>query len=34
MQNNQRLPIFRPAESEEWKDLQQSLGLRDVINAP
>lgn len=27
MQNNQPLPLFRPAESEEWKELQQSLGI-------
>lgn len=27
IQNNQRLPLFKPAESEEWKELQQSLGL-------
>lgn len=27
IQNNQRLPNFRPAESEEWKELQRSMGL-------
>ena len=27
IQNDQRLPLFEPAESEEWKELQQSMGL-------
>lgn len=27
IQNNQPLPLFRPAQSEEWKELQQSLGI-------
>lgn len=25
IQNNQRLPLFKPAESEEWKELQRSF---------
>ena len=27
IQNDQLLPLFQPAESEEWKELQRSMGL-------